>query len=216
MKRILISSLIFATTLNIFALDVKYTGADKTEYHDHDYYELELDTVTKNPVWVKWTLTNVEAIESDASDNRTNDFRKCDYPDTKSATPQDYVKSSYDKGHNCPNNDRDWSKVSASATFYMCNMSPQTPNLNRGVWKKYEALGHTLAEKYGKVEIVSGPIFITAPMTIGKDVWVPNMFYKIFSYSDKIDVYVFTNSKDAQVRKISLEDLQKLVNIEIN
>lgn len=214
-KRFLVAALL-AANFSLFALDVKYTGEHKTEHHDHSYYELELDTVTHNAVWVKWTLTNVEAIESDASDNRTNDFRKCDYLGTESASPQDYVGSGYDKGHNCPSNDRDWSRESASVTFYMCNMSPQTPSLNRGVWKKYEALGHTLSERWGKVEIISGPIYITSPKTIGKDVWVPDMLFKIFSYSDKVDVYVFTNSKEAQVRKISLEDLQKLVNIEVN
>ena len=215
MKKLI--SIVFSAILiaNVFALDVKYIGEHKTEFHNHKYYTLELDTETKNAAWIKWTLTNDEAIEADAVDNRTNDFRKCGYPFTVSATKQDYVNSGYDKGHGCPSNDMDFSKEAASATFYMCNMFPQTPNLNRGIWKKYEVYGHSLTKKYGQVEIICGPIYITYPKTIGNGVKVPDMFFKIFTVDDNSQVYVFTNTKDAQVRQISLEDLQKIVNIKI-
>lgn len=215
MKKLI--SIVFSAILiaNVFALDVKYVGEHKTEFHNHKYYTLELDTETKNAAWIKWTLTNDEAIEADAVDNRTNDFRKCGYPFTMSATKQDYVNSGYDKGHGCPSNDMDFSKEAASATFYMCNMFPQTPNLNRGVWKKYEVYGHSLAKKYGQVEIICGPIYITNPKTIGNGVKVPDMFFKIFTVDDNSQVYVFTNTKDAQVRQVSLGDLQKIVNVKI-
>ena len=215
MKKLI--SIIFSAILiaNVFALDVKYIGEHKTEFHNHKYYTLELDTETKNAAWIKWTLTNDEAIEADAVDNRTNDFRKCGYPFTMSATKQDYVNSGYDKGHGCPSNDMDFSKEAASATFYMCNMFPQTPNLNRVVWKKYEVYGHSLAKKCGQVEIICGPIYITNPKTIGNGVKIPDMFFKIFTVDDNSQVYVFTNTKDAQVRQISLDDLQKIVNIKI-
>ena len=54
------------------------------------------------------------------------------------ATSQDYAASGYDKGHlaNAEDFANDCAKQKLTFVFY--NALPQTPNLNRGVWKSNE------------------------------------------------------------------------------
>jgi endonuclease G len=54
------------------------------------------------------------------------------------AKQSDYVHSGYDQGHLCNAEDfaNDCRKEELTFRFYNC--IPQTPNLNRGIWKGYE------------------------------------------------------------------------------
>lgn len=207
---ILLMTLLFVGS--VFGLDINYTGSDVLSLHNHEVYKLLWNPSTKNPAITWWTLTNVEAAESDQFTNRTNDFRSCDLG---SSDKQDYIKTGYDRGHQCPNNDRDYSKDDASLTFLMCNMAPQTPKLNRGLWKKYEKYGHTLAMKHGSIEIACGPIYDSSetPKYIGNAVRVPSSFWKAFFYNGKAEVLIFT--QDNSVRKSSLEEVASLTGLEI-
>lgn len=223
MKKYFLFALFSIITIYLFAIDVKYVGEHNYENHNHYYYELQLDTTTHNPVWVKWTLTNDEVIEAEAVNNRTNNFRKCDVAITKSSIKADYSNSGLDRGHMCPNNDMDFSVDGASKTFYMCNMCPQTPELNRGIWKKYEEYGHKLAKKYGQVTIVCGPIYNDklTPIYIGKTpVRVPDGFFKIFYYTDAdnndfIECYKFSQVNE-DPKETTLEEILQLTDVQIS
>lgn len=214
----LFSIILLSIAFSVFAAEVKYIGEDEVEDHNHYYYELQLDTVTHNPAWVKWTLTADEAIEAEAVDNRTNNFRKCNVTATKSSIKADYNKTGFDRGHMCPNNDMDFSVDGASTTFFMCNMCPQTPALNRGIWKKYEEKGHKLAKKYGQVEIICGPTYddFNSIAVIGKTgVYVPSGFYKVFIYNDVIECYLFTQ-ENKDPAETTLEKIFELTKISIS
>ena len=170
--------------------------------HSHDVYDVCYDCNMGVPEYVMHHLTSDEAINSERADNRTDDFRMCpvvtNIEGSISAMNGDYRKSGYDKGHMCPNNDRDYNAKSASQTFMMCNMAPQLHVVNAGLWKKTEELGHKYAEKYGEVVIVSGPIFYKdKPIVKLKDrVSVPHAFFKVFYANDAcIDGYIIPNDK---------------------
>ena len=47
-------------------------------------------------------------------------------------------KRGYDKGHLLSAEDMAYSRKSMLSTFTYINVVPQTPHLNRGIWKKYE------------------------------------------------------------------------------
>lgn len=223
MKKHFLFALFSIITIYLFAIDAKYTGAHYYEDHNHYYYELQLDATAHNPIWVKWTLTNDEAIEAEAVNNRTNDFRKCDVAATKSSTKKDYDKSGFDRGHQCPSNDMDFSVDGASATFYMCNICPQTKALNRGIWKKYETYGHTLAKKYGKVTIICGPMYddTLTPTYIGSTlVRVPDGFFKVFYYTDAdnndiVECFKFSQANNSP-ENTTLEEILKLTDVQIS
>lgn len=106
------------------------------------------------PNWVAWRVTRADMGDIDREDS----FR----PDDRlpkgwaRVTPADYTGSGYDRGHICPNADRNGSPDSMAATFLMTNMTPQTPDLNRGPWQKLEAYLRTLVTRGSDVYIVSG------------------------------------------------------------
>lgn len=213
MQKILIIILQLFLSLNIFCLDISYIGKDKTNIHDHEIFKVIYDFDTKNPAAVWWTSTNDQIIESEAINNRTNDFRACSLGSSK---PKDYSKTGFDKGHQCYNNAFDYSKESASLTFLMCNMCPQTPALNRGIWKKYETYGNNLAKKYGEVTTICGPIYneTESPIYIGDKVRVPDSFFKIFIFEDQIKYYIFSQENEPP-QTSSLEEIEKLTNLKI-
>ncbi|MCY7345952.1 MAG: DNA/RNA non-specific endonuclease [Pyrinomonadaceae bacterium] len=108
-------------------------------------YALSYNNSRGSANWVAWRIT--------ASDfgvaERQNDFR----PDPNlpknfaRITPADYTGSGFDRGHLCPSADRSSSPETNSETFYMTNMTPQTPDLNRNVWNDFETYSRDLVKK---------------------------------------------------------------------
>ena len=72
-----------------------------------------------------------------------------------------------------------------SETFFMSNMSPQTPSFNRGVWARLEQKVRDWALADDSLYVVTGPVFIENIGTIGVNkVTVPGFYYKVL-YSPK-------------------------------
>lgn len=142
---------------------------------------------------------------------RSNDFR-ADKRIEHSPTPEDYTNSGYDRGHMVPAADADDPKE-MSDTFLMTNMTPQLPSVNRVAWKNLEDRVRSAPFKY----VLTGAIYDANPKTIGTDkVPVPNLIYKVAYFdSGNIAVYIVDNVKDAKVRTINIEELEKLSNIEL-
>ncbi len=95
--------------------------------------------------WVAWRISQADFGGAE----RQNDFRPDpNLPKTFTRiTPSDYVGSGFDKGHLCPSADRSSSQEINSQTFYMTNMIPQTPDLNRNVWNDFESYSRDLVKK---------------------------------------------------------------------
>lgn len=127
------------------------------------------------PNWVAWRVTRADMGDVDREDSFRPDDR---LPQGwKRVTPADYTGSGYDRGHICPNADRNGSRDSMAATFLMTNMTPQTPDLNRGPWQKLEAYLRTLVTRGSDVYIVSG-VYGDAGK-IKKKVTIPTNNWKI-------------------------------------
>jgi endonuclease G len=114
------------------------------------------------------------------SEKRKNNFRADPDVPKGSASPKDYAKSGYDKGHLAPAGDFTYSEEAMSESFYMSNMSPQRPGFNRGVWKRLEELVREFAKENDSIYIATGPILKDGLPTIGKDsVAIPEYYYKV-------------------------------------
>lgn len=85
----------------------------------------------EQPAWVQYIMTSEEVSSRTAK--RGDDFRPDPAVPTGSATPQDYTRSGYDRGHLAPAADMSFSGKTMSESFYMSNMSPQAPQFNRGI-----------------------------------------------------------------------------------
>ena len=105
---------------------------------------------------------------------RTNNFR-ADKRIANSPTPEDYTNTGYDRGHMVPAADADDPKE-MSDTFFMTNMTPQLPSVNRVAWKNLEDRVRSVPFKY----VLTGAIYNTTPKTIGANkIPVPSILYKI-------------------------------------
>lgn len=160
-------------------------------------YTLSYDADYKTPQWVAWELTRKE---TKGTEERTDKFLPD--PDVLGAKAYtgDYTKSGYDRGHMAPAADMKWSQKAMEESFYLSNICPQNPNLNRGDWNDLEELSRQWAKKYGAIHIACGPIYDTKhPKRIGNNkVAVPNAFYKVILINDKKDPkaigFIFPNS----------------------
>ncbi|MBE6402203.1 MAG: DNA/RNA non-specific endonuclease [Lentisphaerae bacterium] len=143
-------------------------------------YALGYSEKYEQPLWVTYKLTADEVKSKKAK--RSGDFRIDEYIPTGSATPDDYKKSYFDRGHLAPAADMSFSLQAMSESFYMSNMSPQRPEFNRGIWKDLEEKVRDIAVACGSVYVVTGPVFEPhlPCITIGRNkVAVPDKYYKI-------------------------------------
>jgi endonuclease G len=142
-------------------------------------YTLSYDADKKTPIWVAWELTADEV--NNGTEKRADAF--VPDPDVKGAKAytQDYTGSGYDRGHMAPAGDMKWSKQAMAESFYMTNICPQVPNLNRGDWNDLEETCRKWAKKYGRIYIACGPIYSSRSVKrIGNHkVGVPDAFFKV-------------------------------------
>ena len=67
---------------------------------------------------------------------------------------RDFTNSGYDRGHMAPNADFNDTYENAILTFFIANVWPQTPNVNRDEWLKTENQTRRLASEYLAVKVV--------------------------------------------------------------
>lgn len=160
-------------------------------------YVLEHSSVDKIPLWV---CESVSAAQLRGHLVRSNRFKADPQLLGAKAYPQDYVRSGFDRGHQAPAGNQNVDPVLKDETFYMSNMAPQRPSLNRGIWKELEDLTRTWVLRYGHAYEWTGPVRCEpekplVPVilsgcvrrTIGVDaVAVPVFFYKIVVVEDKL------------------------------
>ena len=92
------------------------------------------------------------------------------------ATPGEYRRSGYDRGHMVPSGDRTDTDQDNSITFLMSNIFPQAADNNRGPWRELEEYGRDLVRQQGKSLYVMGGIYgnqgkvgrVTAPGRVWK------------------------------------------------
>ena len=132
----------------------------------------------EQPLWVSYKLTKAE-VQNKVTKRKDN-FRLDPIIKTGSAILADYKGSGYDRGHLAPAGDMAWSKKAMSESFFLTNMSPQVPGLNRGMWRILEEQIRKWTLKEQELYIITGPIIRPNHKTIGPNkVTVPQWYYKI-------------------------------------
>lgn len=146
------------------------------EYRD---YVLSYDEEHEQAEWVAYILTkeNLEKPWNKRSDNFIPDKRVT----TGSATPSDYRGSGYDRGHLVPAADMAFDVESMEETFLMSNISPQSRNFNKGIWRELEELTRDWAKRSGELYVVTGPVLSQEPKGyIGEnEVSIPTAYFKV-------------------------------------
>lgn len=154
-------------------------------------YSLSYDTRTKNAYWVYEKIT-AECL------NGSDDRNKCQFkedpviPKIFRSCLADYRCSGFDRGHLAPAANH---KNAMAETFFMSNMSPQTPQFNRGYWAQLEKHVRNLTKEFQTVEVFTGPLYLPYEDQDGKkyvkyqvigdnNVAVPTHFFKLVALKD--------------------------------
>lgn len=181
LKRIILFTTIFLiSTFVVFPNKyITVKSSISYEYHNHQTFEAWYDKENLNPAYVVWDLTNENAIESSQNNFRKSwSFLKCGSSPNGTVA---YKSSGFDRGHMCPNEDRDLSEEDARNTFRACNICPQTHLLNAGTWKKIEIQERSFAQKHGLVTIICGPIYLNdkSETFLKSGIRIPDGFFKV-------------------------------------
>jgi len=139
-------------------------------------YALSYNNSRGTANWIAWRIAEADFGVAE----RQNNFR----PDPNlpknftRVTPADYTGTGFDRGHLCPSADRSSSPEANSQTFFMSNITPQTPDLNRNVWNDFETYSRTLVRR-GKVDLYVVAGVYGEKGKLKKKITVPTNFWKV-------------------------------------
>ena len=153
--------------------------------------------------------------------DRTDNYRPDPRVSTGTAQLSDYRGSGFDRGHLAPAADMKYTSTSMSESFFMSNMSPQTPSFNRQIWRKIESQFRSWGHEYEKVIIVTGPVLNGDYLgTIGSNgVTVPRYYYKVAIDPDNLErniaVLIENKGSSASIQSfvVSIDSLESLTGI---
>lgn len=136
-----------------------------------------------NPLWVIYALSRVPA---NAPQFKRPSRFESDWRSLSRVGHEDYGHSGFDRGHMAPNHAMSllYGRGGQLDSFLMTNITPQTKPLNEKVWERLEeAELDRLASRFGKLWVVTGPIFDDHIERLPSSfrVEVPDAFYKIYA-----------------------------------
>lgn len=153
---------------------------------DRGEFKIGWSDTLRHPVWCAYHVTKEKKFE----DGKRPSFL-IDRSVTASPRPDDYTKSGFDRGHMVPNHAMisRFGEECRRQTFLMSNIAPQTPALNRGVWRDVE---HRIADlwtaKYGEIWVIVGAIPSPAGQKFAGGIDIPDSFYQVIVSQSGMDV----------------------------
>lgn len=175
---------------------------------------------TLAPNWVAWVLTAQSAcgdvekkIWFDDNGNARGianfspDMVKGTYiidDEAESPSPQftdwDLMPDDMSHGHMCPAADCQTSPEAVTQSYLLTNMCVQARYLNSGSWNKLEMKCRDLAQKYGCIFIVAGPVFYDGKVNSRMgNIAIPDAFFKVLLCMEGIPKaigFVYANTND--------------------
>jgi endonuclease G len=173
------------------------TVVNMGNYTSHYSYQL------KEPLYVSYTLTH-----GGGDCSRAHYRFKAD--STLTANAADYSHSGYDEDHLANAEDFAYDCKLDKKTFSFYNCLPQTPKLNRGIWKVWETRIRALSQTQ-TLYITAGAIFTSKLIKPGRHAAVPDYCYKVvIDSATRQIVYclLFPNDDTDAVLPIDLETLK--------
>jgi len=153
---------------------------DSTMVVTYTGFNLSYNEEFEQAAWVAYILTRYEVLGG--TETRSENFRADTLIKSKSASPSDYARSGYDRGHLAPAADMKWSPSAMSESFLMSNMSPQLPGFNRGVWSRLETKVREWAVENDSILVITGPVLNDIDNYIGENrVGVPKAYFKVLA-----------------------------------
>ncbi len=204
---------------------------------DDFFYSVGYSSSFLQPEWVFYQLTTQRILSRAPDVKRKDNFRADPRVPVPRLGANDYKDPvhKYDRGHLAPAEAFGFSQEAMDASFFMTNMAPQEAALNRGIWKNLEELERKWARQHGTIYVIAGGVLeaatsgkpaLTMQRFGAKDVPIPNYFYKILFFVDKVNQQEFVmaflfpqplgdgHSKDLTDYLVSVRMLEKITNID--
>ncbi|HEX8018502.1 DNA/RNA non-specific endonuclease [Mucilaginibacter sp.] len=156
----------------------------------HRHYTTYYDVTEHEADSVSWNLTPEMVTCKDKPVRKDRFADDPLIPDTY-RVKDNYVGSSYDKGHLFSYEDASCDSIDRVECFYMSNMLPQPHYLNAGKWKTLEGLCRTWA-KTQSLHIIAGGIGHLKTIGNGQVV-VPRFCYKAVLVNGSYQCWIFPN-----------------------
>lgn len=142
MKKILVLTLLF---FNFFIITISQVIIKHSEVIKENNYYSAYSSAYFSPSYVIYKLYQGGGNYSRKGITFTSKFPH-----------YNYEKSGYDIGHLVPAEDFAYSEKLMKATFKFYNALPQTPNLNRGNWKRVESAVRRMSQRDSLLIIAGG------------------------------------------------------------
>lgn len=153
-------------------------------------YILAYDNRLRNATWV------FEHLSKDLLNVKNSDRESSVFTEDPSihgffrASNRDYYKSGFDRGHIAAASNHRTHQEWMDETFYLSNILPQDPILNRNTWNKLEKDVRKLTRSFANVYVCTGPLYLPKRDQMGKmhvsyqvigpnQIAVPTHFFKV-------------------------------------
>jgi endonuclease G len=171
---------------------------------------------TRTPLWSAEHLTAAEVLAAHALPRHDTFHAERQLPTIERAALSDYAHSGFDRGHVAPSGDMPTAEAQAQS-FSLANMTPQTPDLNRGVWEQIETATRDLALEDGDLYVVSGPVVLADATSLHGRVRVPSAMFKAI-YDPRTGAaaaYIADNDAHPAYRIISINTLRTMIGVDV-
>ncbi len=151
----------------------------------------------RHPVWVAYHVPREAPYEAG---KRPSFMRDKNAP--RCPTSNAYDHTGYDRGHMAPNYAiaTRFGPHEQRQTFLMSNIAPQTPSLNRGVWREVERrIADLWSARWGEIWVVVGSITDNSARLLGTDIDIPEKYYAVVVCQQEMDVRAFALLFDQDV-----------------
>ena len=142
----------------------------------------------RHPVWCAYHVVKEAKFEEEKRPSFL-----LDRSIAKAPRPDDYTRSGYDRGHMVPNHAivTRYGREAQRKTFLMSNIAPQSPALNRGVWRNVE---HRIADlwtkRYGEIWVIVGalPSDCAETLCTRHDIDVPSAYFQLVIAQEGMEI----------------------------
>ena len=174
--------------LSLFLFPLVVFAQRDSVYVKTDIFTAVYSEVLQQPKWVTYTVQ----CPNGTTPRTGMDFYSV--PGIITSDNADYANNIYDKGHCTPAADFNCTKEMLYKTFSYVNCVLQNQYLNRGVWRLLEAYERDLAATTG-VTVKIKMVYSSNSIKLPTGATVPDGFYKIITYNNRVEKYYFPNTK---------------------
>ncbi|XP_069775278.1 endonuclease G, mitochondrial isoform X2 [Narcine bancroftii] len=184
---------------------MKFGFPSRSHIKTRESYVLAYDPRTRNALWVLERLDQARLSQS-CSDRSRSEFREDEsVHEYHRAQNGDYKGSAFDRGHLAAAANHKHSQKCMDDTFFLSNIVPQNPDLNKNAWNSLERYCRSLTKYNKNVKELDGKMYVKYQVIGKNNVAVPTHIFKV--------VILEKHSGEIELRSYVMPNLPVLENI---